>query len=201
MPPLDVDRGKTGDGEAAAAAVGLIVDLELALARAELGAAAPVQRLVLEPDGAVVGVDRLGETEYLPGLADHVRMQAFAGIDVIPAAADHGLAVVGADRGHDLVRRIVAPGQAGGGWRLHRVDHGRKEVRRLHDIGRQPAAFQERRQRGLGLRAIDAVDRRGVIARDDEQPLNAGEPCLLVVIFAVFGKVGHQIAVVGLASG
>ena len=45
---------------------------------------------------------------------------------------------------------------------------------------------------------FDAVDRRGIIARDHQQPLNAGEPCLLVVILAVLGKVGHQIAVIGL---
>ncbi len=32
---------------------------------------------------------------------------------------------------------------------------------------------------------------------DHQQPLNAGEPCLLVIIFAVLGKIGHQIAVVG----
>ena len=66
---------------------------------------------------------------------------------------------------------------------------------------RQPAAFQEGRQRGLRLRAVDAVDRRRVIARDHQQPLNAGEPRLLVVIFAVFGQIRHQIAVVGRGSG
>ena len=64
----------------------------------------------------------------------------------------------------------------------------------------KPAAFQERRQRGLRLRAVDAVDRGGVIARDHQQPLDAGEPRLLVVIFAVLGEIGDQIAVVGLAS-
>ena len=39
------------------------------------------------------------------------------------------------------------------------------------------------------------------IARDHQQPLNAGEPRLLVVIFAVLGEIGDQIAVVGRASG
>ena len=131
------------------------------------------------------------------GWPDDVGMQAFAGIDAIPAAADHGLAVVGADRGHDLVRRVVAPGQPGGRGRLHRVDHGGEEIRRLHDIGGQSAIFQEGRQRCLRLRAVDAVDRRRVIARDHQQPLNAGEPRLLVVIFAVLGQIRHQMAVVG----
>ena len=177
LPPLrHVDGGKAGGGKAAGAAIALFVDLELAFAGAKLGGAAPVQRLVLELDGAVVGVDRLGETENLFGLAGDVGMQAFAGLDPIPAAADHGLAVVGADRGHDLVRRVVAPGQPGGGRRLHRVDHGGEEIRRLHDVGRQPAAFQERRQRCLRFRPVDAIDRRGVISGDHQQPLDAGEP-------------------------
>src|SRR6266851_7610481 len=88
-----VDGGKAGNGEAAGAAVALFIDLELALARAKLGRAAPVQRPVLELDGAVLGVDGFRKTENLPGLADHVGMQAFAGIDAVPAAAVDGLAV------------------------------------------------------------------------------------------------------------
>src|SRR5450759_4617031 len=87
-----VDGGKARRGEAAGAAVALFAGLELALARAKLGRAAPVQRPVLELDGAVFGIDGLGETENLPGLTRDVGMQAFAGIDAIPAAADHGLA-------------------------------------------------------------------------------------------------------------
>src|SRR5258708_40335462 len=51
-----VDGGKAGDSEATGAAVALFVDLELALARAKLGGAAPVQRPVLELDGAVFGI-------------------------------------------------------------------------------------------------------------------------------------------------
>src|SRR5690349_8467017 len=64
-----VDRGETRRGEAAAAAIALLADLELALARAKLLRSAPVQRLVLDPDGAVLGVDRLGKTVDLPGLS------------------------------------------------------------------------------------------------------------------------------------
>src|SRR3979411_87657 len=101
--PAHVDGGEACYSEAARAAIALLVDFELALARAKLGRAAPVQRPVLELDGAVFAVDGLGETENLPGLANDVRMQAFAGIDPIPAAADHGLAIVGADGGHNLL--------------------------------------------------------------------------------------------------
>src|SRR6185437_1640055 len=118
-----VDRGKTGRGETAGAAVTLFAGLELVLARAELGGAAPVQRPVPDPEGAVIGIDGLGEAEDLPGLTGDVGMQAFAGIDTVPAPADHGLAVVGGDRGHDLVRGVVAPGESGGRRRLHRLDH------------------------------------------------------------------------------
>ncbi len=63
--------------------------------------------------------------------------------------------------------------------------------------GGQPAALQERRQRGLRFRAVDAVDRRGVEACNHQQPLNGGETRLIVVIFAVFGEIGDEIAVVG----
>src|SRR5258705_11477989 len=119
-----IDRGKAGCREAAGAAIALLVDLEFAFAGAELRGAAPVQRTILQLDGAVFAVDGFGKTEDLFGLAGHVGMQAFAGIDAVPAAADHGLAVVGRDRGHDLVRSVVAPGQPGRRRRLHRLDHG-----------------------------------------------------------------------------
>src|SRR5882757_4811082 len=124
-----VDGREADRGEAAAAAVALLGELELALAGAELFSAAPVQWFVLDPDGAVLAVDRFGKAENLPGLAGDVGVQALAGIDAIPPAAGDGLAVVGRDRGHDLVRRVVAPGQPGGRRRLHRVDHGGEEIR------------------------------------------------------------------------
>src|ERR1700722_7626944 len=82
-----VDGGKAGGGEAAGAAIALLIDLELAFAGAQRGGAAPLQRLVLELDGAIVGVDRFGETENLLGLADNIGMQAFTGLDPVPAAA------------------------------------------------------------------------------------------------------------------
>src|SRR5258705_13955951 len=87
-----IDRGKAGCREAAGAAIALLVDLEFAFAGAELRGAAPVQRTILQLDGAVFAVDGFGKTEDLFGLAGHVGMQAFAGIDAVPAAADHGLA-------------------------------------------------------------------------------------------------------------
>src|SRR5437660_1846795 len=59
------------------------VDLELAFADAKPCPAAPVQRSVLELDGAAVAIDGLGEAENLLGLAGHVGMQAFAGLDAI----------------------------------------------------------------------------------------------------------------------
>src|SRR5207248_1473676 len=62
-----VDGGKAGGGKAAAGAVALLVGFEFALARAELGGAAPVQRLVLEPAGAVVGIDCLGNAACVFG--------------------------------------------------------------------------------------------------------------------------------------
>ena len=71
-----VDGDKPGCGEAARAAVALFVDLELALAGAKLGGAAPVQWPVPDLEGAVLGVDRLGERENLLGLTGDVRMQA-----------------------------------------------------------------------------------------------------------------------------
>src|SRR6202035_5043456 len=75
-----VDRGKTGGGKAAGATVALFSGLELVLARAKLFCAGPVQRLVLELYGAVIGIDGLGERKNLFGLAGDVGMQAFAGI-------------------------------------------------------------------------------------------------------------------------
>ncbi len=49
----------------------------------------------------------------------------------------NGLAVVGRDRRHRPCGRVVAPGEAGGGGRLHRGDHGLEEVRRLKPHRRQ----------------------------------------------------------------
>ena len=101
------------------------------------------------------------------------------------------------DGGHHLVRRVVAPGRPVGGGRLHGLDHGGEEIRRLHEVGRQSAALQECRQSGLGLWAVDAVDRRSIETCNHQQPLNAGKTRLVVIIFAVFGEISHQVAVVG----
>src|SRR6478672_6269618 len=85
-----VDGGKADRAKAAGAAIALFVDFELALAGTELRGPTPVQRLVLDADGAVFVIDRFGKAEHLLRLAGHVGMQAFAGIDAIPAAAGDG---------------------------------------------------------------------------------------------------------------
>src|SRR3954451_2596200 len=140
-----IDAGKAADREAAGAAVALFIDFELALAGAKLGSAAPIQWLVPELKRAVVGIDRFRKTENASGVTNDIGMQAFAGIDPVPAAADHGLAVVRGHRGHDLVRRVIAPGEPGGRRRLDRLDHAREKIRSLHDILRQAPVFQESR--------------------------------------------------------
>src|SRR5690242_14771472 len=58
-----VDCGKARNRKPARAAIALFVDLELALAGAELRGAAPVQRPVLVLHGAVLGIDRLRKAE------------------------------------------------------------------------------------------------------------------------------------------
>src|SRR5512138_1810601 len=88
-----IDRSEPDRRQPAGAAIALFADLELAVARAQLFRPAPVQRSVPVFDGAVLAVDRFGKTEHLLRLAGHVGVQAFAGIDAIPAAAGHRLAV------------------------------------------------------------------------------------------------------------
>src|SRR5260370_6322420 len=90
-----VDGSKAGHGEAPGAAIALLIDLELAFARAQLGGAAPVQWRVLDLEGAIRGVDRLGERENLLRCARDIRIEAFARVDAIPAAADPGPGVRG----------------------------------------------------------------------------------------------------------
>src|SRR3569623_17038 len=64
-----VHRAKARRRESARGAIALLIGLELGLAGAELLVAAPVQRLVLELDGAVVGIDGFREAEDLLRLA------------------------------------------------------------------------------------------------------------------------------------
>ncbi|MFK4527119.1 hypothetical protein ABIF90_005100 [Bradyrhizobium japonicum] len=56
-----IHHAKTRRRESARAAIGLLVGLELGLARAQLFVAAPVQRLVFQLDDAVVSIDGLRE--------------------------------------------------------------------------------------------------------------------------------------------
>ena len=55
-----------------------------------------------------------------------------------------------------------------------------------------PRLFRNALNAALRLRPIDAVDRGGVVARDHQQPLDAGEPRLLVVIFGILGEIGDH---------
>ena len=64
-------------------------------------------KAVAHSASVALGWARLSEGTGVPDTS----MQAFAGVDAIPAAAGHRLAVVGRDRGHHLVLSIVAPGQ------------------------------------------------------------------------------------------
>src|SRR3569833_2248809 len=91
----DVDRGEAGRDKAAARAIALLGGFELAFAGAELCLPAPVQRPVLDLDGAVVGIDGRGEAVDLLRLPRDIGVKAFAGGDAIPATAGHAPAVVG----------------------------------------------------------------------------------------------------------
>src|ERR1700757_3447687 len=75
----DVDDSKADRGQTARAAVALFADLELARAGAKLCFTAPVQRSLLDSNGAIVGVDGFREAENALRLADDVRMKTFAG--------------------------------------------------------------------------------------------------------------------------
>src|SRR5690349_25090967 len=86
-----VDDGKSGGSKTLAGAVALFANFELVLARAEWVIAAPVQRPLLEFDGPVFGINGFCKAENPFRLTGDVRMQAFARIDPIPAAADHRL--------------------------------------------------------------------------------------------------------------
>src|SRR5690242_20980583 len=57
-----INRRKADRRKAAGAAIALFGYLELAVARAQLFRSAPVQRLVLQLDGAVLGIDGFRKT-------------------------------------------------------------------------------------------------------------------------------------------
>src|SRR5260370_29471674 len=70
-----VDGSKAGHGEAPGAAIALLIDLDLAFARAQLGGAAPVQWRVLGLQGPIPGADRLVQRENRLWCAAAIRSQ------------------------------------------------------------------------------------------------------------------------------
>ena len=144
-----------------------------------------------------VGADGLAEAVEPARLAGQVGTQALAGRDAIPAAGHHGALLLDAERRHHDVARLVAPGKARAVRLLRR---GHQQVEEIGAAGGgvfELVVGDELRQRRVGLVAADAVDRVGVIARDRQQPLDAGVARLLVVVFGVLGEIGDQ-ALLGL---
>ncbi len=122
-------------------------------------------------------------------------MQALARFNAIPAAAGDGFSVIGGDRGHHPILRVVAPGEAGGGGLFDRCNHRLEEIGRLDRIGIEAARFQECGEGVLCLRAVDAVDGGRIIACDHQQPLDRGEARLLVVVLGPFGEIRDLMSV------
>ena len=95
------------------------------------------------------------------------------------------------------MRRLVAPGEADAVGRLHGIEQRLEERRAVRRIGRQPAVLQELVERGGGLLAFEPVDRVGVIARDDQQALDAGKPRLRGIVVGLLAEIGGE-ALLGL---
>src|SRR6185295_14785124 len=98
-----IDRREAGRGKALRQAVALFADLEADLAGAELRRAAPGDRLLAVPHDIAVLVHRLGEAEQTRGLCGHLRLDAFAGIDAVPAPGRDRTLLLDAERRHDGV--------------------------------------------------------------------------------------------------
>jgi len=160
--------------------------------------AAPVQRTILQLDGAVLAVDGFGKAEDLFGLADHVGCRHLPGsmryqprlTTVFPSSVATAAMILCGVSLHQV--SPVADGACTASIMV---------VKKPGDCAASapsPRLFRNAFQRSLGLRAVDAVDRGRVIACDHQQPLNAGEPRLFIVIFGIFGEIGDKVAVVGL---
>ena len=178
-------------GKSARGAVAMLADLELGLARAQRGIAAPVQSArPLTCNGLPSLSTASAKDEQPPRLAGNIRLEAFAGLDPIPAACHGGLAVVDADRGHHAIRACRCTSSRA---RRSAIAAPPKASRRNSAAARSLRSIrgpQELAERGLRFRAVDPVDRRGVIAADQEQPLDRGEARLLVVIARILGEIG-----------
>ena len=75
---------------------------------------------------------------------------------------------------------------------LDRPDEGIEETGLRRSFGGETAVFEKSGERGFGLLARDAVDRIGVIAGRDQQPLDSGKPRLLVVVIGLLGDIGRR---------
>src|SRR5262245_56140463 len=182
-----LDGYETGRSEAVAEAVGLIADLEAGLARAQDRAAAPDQRSAGAHDDAAVLVDCLAVAEETRRLAVNFGLEAFAGLDPIPAAGDDDTAFLGSERGHDRIAGVVAPGELGG--LLNGGHEGIEEAGLSRSLGGKPAVFEKPRDRRISFLAGDAVDRIGVVTGGDQQALDSGKPRLIVAVIGLLGDV------------
>ena len=118
--------------------------------------------------------DIVQSPNFFTTMIDAVQSPSSTGLTWCNDTAHRIMAAVATDDGKAVISR---------GW--YRVDSGKC----LHpDVTGQP------RKTFSFAEAVDA-DNRTVKFRD--KPLNAGEPRLLIIIFAIFGKIGNEIAVVG----
>ena len=79
---------------------------------AKLRRPAPDQQLVAALERLTVLVHGLCEAVEPPGFGRQVGLDAFAGLDAVPAARRHRAVLVDAKRRHHGMRRLVAPGEA-----------------------------------------------------------------------------------------
>ena len=138
---------------------------------------------------APVAVDRFGIAIEPVRFAAQVRPQALPGRHAIPAAGDDLSHLDGAERGHHRIFGIVTPGKA---FALRIAGGLQQQVEKIllgRAVRRQLAVGEEFRQRALRLGAVNAVDRVGLVIRDSEQALNAGEPRLRVVVVGFFRQI------------
>src|SRR5215204_4028960 len=95
-----VDQRETGRGQSLRATVLLLAYFKTHVARAELRRPAPHQELVAALECLAFFVDRFSEAVEPRRLGRQVRLDAFAGIDAIPAARRHRAVLVYTERSH-----------------------------------------------------------------------------------------------------
>ncbi len=139
-------------------------DLELAGADAACRLAAEGERAALAKDRAAVAIHRLGEGEDARRGALERRLQAGARLDPEPAAGDHAAAILGAERRHDAVGGVVAPGEARSLAGAQRCEQAVEDVGQRRRIGGQVEVGDEGAHGAVRLRTLEAVDGAGIIA-------------------------------------